>query len=74
MAAATATPTKKPAWRNSPGVWFSMLCNAIAEHNFDLAAEAQENLQRLGVSVRFRNLQSVVNTSSSLPAEDAVYG
>lgn len=53
----------EPTWANSPGVWFSMLCNALAEHDFNRAAEAQQNLKRLGVSVRFRNLQSVIGAT-----------
>jgi len=53
----------KPAWRDSPGVWFSLLCNALAEHDFDRAAEAQTNLDRLGVLVRFRGLETVCKGS-----------
>jgi hypothetical protein len=46
-------------WKDSPGVWFSMLCNALAEHDFSKAAEAKENLARLGVKVRFENLATM---------------
>jgi hypothetical protein len=48
-------------------VWFSILCNALAEHDFAQAAEAQENLERLGVTVRFRDLETVRQRSDNRP-------
>jgi hypothetical protein len=51
-----AEPTSNPPWRNRPGVWFSLLVHALASHDFERAAEARRNLDRLGVSVQFRSL------------------
>jgi hypothetical protein len=52
-----ATHTVVQTWEKRPGVWFSLLCQALAEHNFEAAAEANKNLHRLGVEVRFRDLE-----------------
>jgi hypothetical protein len=62
MATETVGPT---TWDDSPGVWFSILVNAIADHDFDRAAEAEENLRRLGVTVRFDALSGVRGRSGS---------
>ena len=40
-----------PALRDSPGVWFSMLCNAISLEDFALAAEAKANLDEAGLNL-----------------------
>jgi hypothetical protein len=42
------------SWQNRPGVWFGILYRALENLDFKGAAEAQENLNRLGVEVRFR--------------------
>jgi hypothetical protein len=47
---------QKPPWNERPGVWFGLLWQALEEQDFGKAAEAQENLERLGVHVRFQKL------------------
>lgn len=59
----------RPTWTDSPGVWFSILCNAIAEHGFARAADAQQNLRRLGVTGQFRDLQTVRDKASNWEPE-----
>jgi hypothetical protein len=63
-----STNRPQSTWENSPGMWFSILCNALAEHDFARAAEAQENLERLGVSVRFQGLSTIRNRINDQPA------
>jgi hypothetical protein len=43
-------------WQERPGVWFGLLYRALEEQDFAEAAEAQENLERLGVRVHFLKL------------------
>jgi hypothetical protein len=54
-------PITNPDLRDLPGVWFSILCRALSEHNFKRADEAMTNLDRLGVSVQFRDLASLTD-------------
>jgi hypothetical protein len=51
-----------------PGVWFSLLCDALAKQDFGLAARAKRALQRLGVDVSFRDLPK----SSPRPTEESL--
>lgn len=44
---------KKHPWEERPATWFGLLMQAIEEQDFAKAAEAQQNLKRLGVVVRF---------------------
>ena len=60
-----ADRTKQSTWEDAPGVWFSVLCNALADHDFGRAAEAHERLERLGVVVRFRHLHSIGHRGDS---------
>ena len=48
--------TEQGPWCQRPGVWFGLLWQALQEQNFAKAAEAQDNLERLGVQVRFSKL------------------
>jgi len=41
-------------WRDSPIAWFACLDRALREEDFDLAGESQRQLNRLGVSVSFK--------------------
>lgn len=41
---------------NRPGVWFSLLCDALSKQDFAVAAQAKRELTRLGVDVSFRQL------------------
>jgi hypothetical protein len=43
-----------PQVRDSPVYWFFILDASRERGHFDLAAEAKKNLERLGVSVRYR--------------------
>lgn len=54
------TTIKRPKtdYRNSPTAWFSMLEGAIDRSNFERAAEAVRQLDRLGVTVRYRGKQA----------------
>lgn len=45
-------------WKNSPIAWFAALERALREEDFDLAAEAQHQLKRLGVTVSFQTKKS----------------
>ncbi len=45
-------------WKNSPIAWFAALERALREEDFDLAAEAQHQLKRLGVTVSFQTKNS----------------
>jgi hypothetical protein len=49
------TQTAK-TWQERPGVWLGLLWQALEEQDFAKAGEAQENLARLGIEVRFRRL------------------
>lgn len=40
-------------YRDSPVAWFVVLERAREDHNFEAAAQAQRELKRLGVTVRF---------------------
>ncbi|MDP6117920.1 MAG: hypothetical protein QGF00_30215 [Planctomycetota bacterium] len=40
--------------KDSPSYWFSVLQTGIDLSDFELAAEAQRELRRLGVEVKFR--------------------
>ena len=44
---------KKDNFANSASAWFLVLDRARHERDFTTAAEAQEQLKRLGVSVKF---------------------
>lgn len=44
---------KKTDARNSPVAWFVMLERARASNNFVLAAQAMQELSRLGVIVKY---------------------
>jgi len=46
--------TDKIDFDNSPVVWFSIMELEAGRGNFDKAAEAKRELERLGVSVRLR--------------------
>lgn len=54
--------TRKPAGQPDPSreravdatAWFSVLVNARRRDHFDEAAQAQRELERLGVTVKFR--------------------
>lgn len=46
------TPTD-PEVRDSPIYWFFLLTTAKDKHLFEQAAEAQRQLERLGVRVRY---------------------
>jgi hypothetical protein len=48
--------------KNSPGIWFGLLCRALARHDFDDAAAYQRELRRLGVTVKF----------SSIPKDESI--
>lgn len=67
MAHATDEP-----WQAKPAVWFGLLCQAIADNDFEQAAKAKQNLQRLGVDVQFRNLKKVAGHKSAQPAGEEV--
>ena len=43
-----------PEFLDSPVYWFVVLDTAKGRHDFELAAEAQRQLRRLGVRVTFR--------------------
>ena len=40
-------------WHNSPIAWFAVLEDAKRRHDFDRAAEARQELLRLGVEVDY---------------------
>lgn len=42
--------------RDRPGIWFSLLCDALGRQDFARAAAAKRELKRLGVEVIFRRL------------------
>ena len=44
---------KRPSVVDWPLYWFAALERAIESSNFSAAADAQRNLERLGVTVRF---------------------
>ena len=44
----------KPRIEDEPAAWFAMLMTARERDDFDLAARANEKLQQLGVSVKFK--------------------
>lgn len=55
---------KKPdeEWRDCPTAWFSLLEKAKETHNFERAAEAERQLARLGVRVKYtRPAKAVAN-------------
>jgi hypothetical protein len=56
-----------------PGVWFGLLYRALEEQDFVKAGEAQVNLRRLGVVVRFQRFPRRSSDSASqeeLPREE----
>jgi hypothetical protein len=48
-----ATPDRHPA-EDMPVYWFAVLERAVQEGDFEAAAHAQAELERLGVTVRYR--------------------
>lgn len=42
------------SWRDSPTAWFVVLEDALVRGDYSRAAEAQRELERLGLSVRYR--------------------
>jgi hypothetical protein len=51
-------PTPPTDW---PVYWFAALERAIAENDWQAAAEAKRQLERLGVTVSFRQPQGAVD-------------
>jgi len=49
---------KTEEWRNSPIAWFAVLQRGLAEGDYELASEAQNQLKRLGVTVSFQREKS----------------
>jgi hypothetical protein len=43
-------------YRNSPVVWFCILEQAKQQNDFERAAEAKRQLERLGVVVKYRRI------------------
>jgi len=46
----------KGCYADSPVAWFVVLERARQDSNFELAAKAKQELDRLGVSVKYRGL------------------
>jgi len=57
-------------YRNSPVAWFVELESALDNSNYERAAEAQRELQRLGVRVAFQGVRArrLRAVASRLPA------
>jgi hypothetical protein len=49
----------KDRYANSPVVWFVVLERARQDNNFKLAAKARQELDRLGVIVKYRRLATL---------------
>lgn len=49
----TQLTTADPRFGESPTVWFSILEAAVRQQDYDRAAKAKRELQRLGIDVRF---------------------
>jgi len=49
----------KKRWQDEPVAWFFLLEKARCENNFARAAEAKENLERLGVKIKYEKLEGV---------------
>ena len=58
-------PTPRPPITDVPIYWFARLDRAIEEGGFEAAAEAQRNLERLGVIVRYGRPERRVVTSAN---------
>lgn len=46
-------------YADSPVVWFVVLERARRDSNFELAAKARQELDRLGVTVKYRRLATL---------------
>jgi hypothetical protein len=49
----------KDRYANNPVVWFVVLERARHDNNFKLAAKARQELDRLGVIVKYRRLATL---------------
>ena len=60
MGTKTPTPPKPEDWRESPTAWFAALEAAMNRGDLSAAADAQHELARLGVAVRYRPQRQAV--------------
>ena len=60
MGTKTPTPPKRDEWRESPTAWFAALEAAMTRGDLTAATDAQRELARLGVAVRYRPQRQAV--------------